>query len=69
MLRYNLRPLHILEKSLISEVFDRQKELNLSEMSVNRVVSKDLEISPAVNSYKQKHEEKTAFPISFWLKK
>ena len=39
------------------------------ETSVNRVVSKDLETSAAVNTYQQKQEEKTAFPLSFWLKK
>ena len=56
VLRHNLRPLHILEKSLISEVLDRQKgtEFIRKEMSVNLVVSKDLEISAAVNSYQQK---------------
>ena len=37
VLRYNLGPLHILEKSLISEVLDRQKgtEFIRKETSVN----------------------------------
>ena len=71
VLRYNLGPLHILEKSLISEVLDRQigTEFIRKETSVNRVVSKDLETSAAVNTYQQKQEEKTALPLSFWLKK
>ena len=61
-------PLHLLD-SLVDEVLD---SLSISflrkETRVQRLSSKDVKTSAAVNTFQREKEEKSRFPASFWLK-
>ena len=61
-------PLHLLD-SLVDEVLDSQSISFLrKETRVQRLSSKDVKTSAAVNTFQREKEEKSQFPASFWLK-
>ena len=66
-LRINLGPLHFLD-SLVEEVLKREP-INFirKETQANRLSSKDLNKSAAVHTFQKIKEEKSRFPLSFWM--
>ena len=67
-LRCNLGPIHLLE-GLVNEVlaFYSSKTYLRKEDRINRVVSKSLNKSAAIATFEKKGEEKSRFPLDFWL--
>ena len=66
ILRVNLGPLNI-SNSLVDEVLKREPvSFVRKETRINRLASKDLEVSAAVSTFRKKEEEKSRFPADFW---
>ena len=67
VLRFNLGPLHQLD-SLIQEILKRhRKNYERSTTRINRLVTKNVNLSAAVNTFRRKAEDNSRFPASFWL--
>ena len=66
VLRNNLGPLHLLD-SLVEEIFDRDpKSYVRSTEDPNKLSTKNIYKSPAMDSFQKRAEEKSHFPASFW---
>ena len=65
VLRFNLGPLHLLE-GLISEVLALEStKCYLRKQGI--VVTNDTNKSAALGTFQKKNEQKSRFPVSFWI--
>ena len=68
-LRFDLGPIHLLD-GLIDEIMrtDSSKSYIRKKNKLSRVVSKNVNKSAAIQTFEKKSEEKSRFPISFWIR-
>ena len=68
VLRYNLGPLHtLLKKGFADEVFNRDKKEYVRRTNrPDKISTKDLTKSSGIDTFEEKEEKKSHFPLSFW---
>ena len=68
VLRFNLGPLHLLDTLIDDILTTKPVDFVRKETRENRLSSKDVNTSAAVNTFREKREKKSRFPAVFWLK-
>ena len=67
VLRYNLGPLHKLQKKIVDEIYNREKKEYVRRVKIpGKLVTKDVTKSSANGTFQEREEEKSHFPLSFW---
>ena len=66
VLRFNLGPLHLMD-GLIQDILKCQHKDYIRKVKrVDKLVSKDIKVSAAINTFRQKSQESSRFPLTFW---
>ena len=69
VLRFNLGPMHLMD-NLIKEVlaceYQQNKEYVRKTTRVEKLVTKDIKLSAAINTFRNKAQEDSRFPSKFW---